>query len=556
MFNDVDLSPVNVEIDEDASLLVFCVSDLHADGAKGQEWVTTKCNLKTRASASSFTPPRHPHIVPSSSASAALVEAESASRTRVNSVYAPRENIFSIMIVPGDIGTDISKISRVFAHLVSEYDLVCYTPGNHEAWRGVTCKETFTSLDKLNAVLKCANELGVCIGPVKISRKSTNKCIESTHLFPAATQAATLRARDLLGSLGSVSPPPSLLQFPKIDILGSPSSVIEGVAGNLVDCEPSTPPSMMKPLFEELSGSSSSRSNSSTSSDNCDSIGKSSCELLILPLFSWYHSSFDQEAELKDRDYLKMEKEMPFGDKWADFSMIKWPESLISSKNFKELTWNNSSRSHLGPDNSALARADANVPQNVLANYFASLNGPIMRFAEEFKNLAKSVITFSHFVPRHELVPEKRFLLEPMLMKVVGSDPLEMQIREIKPDLHMFGHTHIPIDLQLEGIRYCQWPLGYTREADLQCASIHNSGPLLCYDSRLSSERTIGSSISIDGIGSKSSSIPFERNKAPLFPSSDTYWSKYYRDNARDPSVSDISPWLKKRIESFSALSN
>jgi hypothetical protein len=76
-----------------------------------------------------------------------------------------------------------------------------------------------------------------------------------------------------------------------------------------------------------------------------------------------------------------------------------------------------------------------------------------------------AVLSFSHFLPRQELCPEKRFLLEPLLAKVVGSDPLERQIRRLRPHLHMFGHTHIPIDLELEGIRYLQWPLGYARFA-------------------------------------------------------------------------------------------
>jgi hypothetical protein len=40
-------------------------------------------------------------------------------------------------------------------------------------------------------------------------------------------------------------------------------------------------------------------------------------------------------------------------------------------------------------------------------------------------------------------------------------------------------------DLELEGIRYLQWPLGYFREAQLQCAPIFSSGPLLVHDTAL-----------------------------------------------------------------------
>jgi hypothetical protein len=40
-------------------------------------------------------------------------------------------------------------------------------------------------------------------------------------------------------------------------------------------------------------------------------------------------------------------------------------------------------------------------------------------------------------------------------------------------------------DLEIEGIRYVQWPLGYFREANLQCAPIHSTGPLVVHDTAL-----------------------------------------------------------------------
>lgn len=39
-------------------------------------------------------------------------------------------------------------------------------------------------------------------------------------------------------------------------------------------------------------------------------------------------------------------------------------------------------------------------------------------------------------------------------MQVIGSDPLERQVRQLEPALHVFGHTHIPIDMSVEG----EWP--------------------------------------------------------------------------------------------------
>jgi hypothetical protein len=38
------------------------------------------------------------------------------------------------------------------------------------------------------------------------------------------------------------------------------------------------------------------------------------------------------------------------------------------------------------------------------------------------------VISYSHFLPRQELCPEKRFLIEPMLSKVIGSDYLRRHV--------------------------------------------------------------------------------------------------------------------------------
>lgn len=32
-----------------------------------------------------------------------------------------------------------------------------------------------------------------------------------------------------------------------------------------------------------------------------------------------------------------------------------------------------------------------------------------------------------------------------------------------------YGHTHLPIDMTLEGIRYVQWPLGYAKEHEFNC---------------------------------------------------------------------------------------
>merc|ERR1712194_382889 len=74
------------------------------------------------------------------------------------------------------------------------------------------------------------------------------------------------------------------------------------------------------------------------------------------------------------------------------------------------------------------------------------------------------VITFSHFLPRVELLPEKRYLFTPSLAKAVGSRFLWERVRELAPSVHVFGHTHFGWDADLDGIRYVQAALGYPQE--------------------------------------------------------------------------------------------
>ena len=92
-------------------------------------------------------------------------------------------------------------------------------------------------------------------------------------------------------------------------------------------------------------------------------------------------------------------------------------------------------------------------------------------------------ISFSHFCPRIELLPEKRFyesrLKASIVPKVSGSRFLEAQVRQLQPDVHCFGHTHIPVDMTLEGIRYVQWPLGAPRE-QVQATQVQAKAGFLC----------------------------------------------------------------------------
>ena len=197
----------------------------------------------------------------------------------------------------------------------------------------------------------------------------------------------------------------------------------------------------------------------------------------IIPLYSWYHSSWDKEPDLVNQYYLESESTVPFWKKWSDFRMCEWPSSVISQEDFR-----NTSK---GYRNTSLANAFAALNEPFLTPEIMppappSLSSPAMtldhgtdvshqsqlpasRSASTLVQEGDTVLSFSHFLPRVECSLEKRYSMEPMLSRVSGSDPLEAQIRRLKPHVHIFGHTHIPLDIELDGIRYIQWPLGYFR---------------------------------------------------------------------------------------------
>ena len=374
----------------------YCLSDMHADSLRNQQWARDHC----------FRPK----------------EADGA-----------KEDVFTVMIVPGDIGTEIESLGTVFGILAENYDAVVYCVGNHECWRRGTAsggsashpeartpgtnRQARNSIEKIIEVLKCAKSKGVHVGPYRVVSET--------------------------------------------------AGAGEGVG------------------------------------------------LTIMPLQSWYHSGWDKEPDLTDDTFLAVEDAIPFSRRWGDFAQCLWP-GIVEHEDFASIK----------RDSLALPRA------------FASLNVEYLE-DEAFMESARkdTILSFSHFLPRQELCPEKRFLLEPSLAKVIGSDPLEAQVRQLKPHLHMFGHTHIPIDLSIDGIRYLQWPLGYQREADKQCMPVYVSGPLLVYDSEL---RRTGAG---DGSG-----IPAE------MPSQQVQWTLHYLEHSRDPSNQQLAPWLTKRLESFSGL--
>ncbi|KAK8599633.1 hypothetical protein V6N13_077546 [Hibiscus sabdariffa] len=153
----------------------------------------------------------------------------------------------------------------------------------------------------------------------------------------------------------------------------------------------------------------------------------------IIPLFSWYHESFDKED---------------------DITGVRIPSLDLACKDFHACKW---------PGN--LSNRDTS-----LSLYFDTMNEKNQNTVKQIQRTCSQIITFSHFVPRQELCPEKRMLFYPNLPKIIGSDWLEDRIRSIHGvesssfACHVFGHTHFCWDAIVDGIRYVQAPLAYPRE--------------------------------------------------------------------------------------------
>ncbi|XP_030938098.1 uncharacterized protein LOC115963286 isoform X1 [Quercus lobata] len=206
----------------------------------------------------------------------------------------------------------------------------------------------------------------------------------------------------------------------------------------------------------------------------------------IIPLFSWYHESFDREKDITGICIQSLEMAC------KDFHACKWPAGLSNG-------------------------------DTSLSLYFDAINEKSLNVVKEIQGTCSQIITFSHFVPRQELCPEKRMLFYPKLPKIIGSDYLEVRIRSIHgiqgsgSACHVFGHTHFCWDAVLDGIRYVQAPLAYPRERKRRMNGGEDWLPFCIYS---------------DG--------NFADRLSPC------YWSDYYSANPRTPHNTELAPWVAR----------
>ena len=171
--------------------------------------------------------------------------------------------------------------------------------------------------------------------------------------------------------------------------------------------------------------------------------------LWIVPLFSWYV----KPEEGMDSLYVPKQGEDPSLRMWGDNRVVVWPNSISSP-----------------------------------SDYFLSIN------EKRFGGLRQSpVISFSHFLPRGELIfatKEERANMEMRtdahptfnFSRVAGSLGLDRQIREIGSSIHVYGHQHRNRRRSIDGVVYISHCLGYQWERDRRLIQTVKEGPLLIWN--------------------------------------------------------------------------
>ena len=135
-------------------------------------------------------------------------------------------------------------------------------------------------------------------------------------------------------------------------------------------------------------------------------------EIAIIPLFAWYDYSF---ADFSDE----------LSHCWRDFTACKWPPGYDEKR---------------------------------ITHFFLSLNEPLPILKNTY------TISFSHFLPRIDLMPDYIPLEKQKIYPVLGTSLLERQIRQLGSKIHIYGHSHVNMQVKKNDIWYINNAFGYPNE--------------------------------------------------------------------------------------------
>ncbi len=177
--------------------------------------------------------------------------------------------------------------------------------------------------------------------------------------------------------------------------------------------------------------------------------------LWIVPLYSWYIRPEEGEDSL----FMDKEEEDPDLERWADSYYTRW-DSLKEGER--------------------------------VADFFHKKNEVYLH-----KNYDAPIITFSHFLPRKELMVSSGEKSDPLeqwfrdanpgfnFSRVAGCKGLDKQIRRIASSVHVYGHQHRNRDRVIDGVRYVAHCLGYPHERQSgQIVGVERGPKLLWHSNR------------------------------------------------------------------------
>jgi predicted phosphodiesterase len=145
-------------------------------------------------------------------------------------------------------------------------------------------------------------------------------------------------------------------------------------------------------------------------------------EVSVVPLYSWYDFSFGQPG----RHLLRA---------WRDFRECRWPEHLDGAQ--------------------------------AISNHFLAMNAGRLLVSN------RKVISFSHFMPRIDLMPERIPEKRRMVYPVLGSESLGKQVSQLNPDIHIYGHSHVNRDIEVDDICYVNNAFAYPSEERISRKKLH-----------------------------------------------------------------------------------
>jgi predicted phosphodiesterase len=143
-------------------------------------------------------------------------------------------------------------------------------------------------------------------------------------------------------------------------------------------------------------------------------------ELSIVPLLGWYDDSFGTPGDA-------------LLQRWMDYRACRWPAGF-----------------------EARDTADA----------FLAMN----RYRR--RNDSEVIVSYSHFLPRIDVMPKAIPQSKRYLYPVLGSTALGEQVKALQSAVHVYGHSHVNRRIRLEGTLFVNNAFAYPHEAHIAAKAL------------------------------------------------------------------------------------